>query len=264
MDGMVLAAGLGTRLRPITDHLPKALVEVDGVAQLDRTLTRLSDAGCDRMVVNVHHHAGLIDHHLAEACPNRPEASGSIAAPYAWSQAEVLVSREEGRPLDTGGGIQRASRFFRGDRTILVHNVDVISTVDLGRLALAHETDGALATLAVQRREASRYLVFDASGLCGRIDAESGHEEWAREPAAPTWKAGFTGIHALRPDLPGKLIEDGAFSITEAYIRLASAGERILPFDATGDLWLDIGSPQRLRAARKRLQEKDEESSRSF
>jgi NDP-sugar pyrophosphorylase family protein len=264
MDGMVLAAGLGTRLRPITDHLPKALVEVDGVPQLDRTLTRLSDAGCDRIVVNVHHHASLIDRHLAETCPNHPEASGSIAAPYAWNEAEVVVSHEAERPLDTGGGIRQASEFFRGDRTILVHNVDVISTVDLGRLALAHETGGAIATLVVQRRQASRYLVFDASGLCGRIDVESGREEWAREPAAPMWKAGFTGIQALRPDLPGKLIEDGAFSITGSYLRLASAGERILPFDATGDLWLDIGSPQRLRAARKRLQEKDEDSSRSF
>jgi NDP-sugar pyrophosphorylase family protein len=253
MEGMILAAGLGTRLRPLTDTVPKALVEVDGVAQIDRTLSRLRNAGCDRVVVNVHHHASLIERYLAARCSNRPVPSGDVAASYEVDGVEVLVSREEAEPLDTGGGILHASHLFRGDRAILVHNVDVISSVDLGALAEAHGASDALATLAVQRRAASRYLVFDASGLCGRIDARSGGEEWAREPSGPSWRTGFTGIHAISPLLPGRLTERGVFSITDAYLRLASEGGRILPFDVTGVPWFDIGTPDRLDAARRRV-----------
>lgn len=247
---MILAAGLGTRLRPLTDTVPKALVEVGGVSQLDRTLSRLREAGCDRVVVNVHHHAGLIQRHLAEIGAAGPAAGAEAASRRGF---EVLISPEEREPLDTGGGILHASHLFRGDRTILVHNVDVISAVDLEALAKAHDESGALVTLAVQRRDASRYLVFDASGLCGRIDSRSGREEWAREPAGPSWQAGFTGIHAISPLLPGRLTERGVFSITDSYLRLASSGERILPFDATGAPWSDIGTPDRLDRARRTI-----------
>lgn len=249
---MILAAGLGTRLRPLTDAIPKALVDVGGVAQLDRTLSRLLGAGCDRVVINVHHHAERIERHLAQT--KRPHPTpGTETAYRASAGVEILVSREERQPLDTGGGILHASHLFRGDRTILVHNVDVISEIDLGVLAGAHEASGALATLAVQRRTASRYLVFDDSGLCGRIDMRSGHEEWVRDPSGPSWQAGFTGIHAISPVLPGRLTEKDVFSITDAYLRLAAAGARILPYDATGTEWFDIGTPERLEEARRRF-----------
>ena len=210
---MILAAGLGTRLLPLTKHTPKALVEIGKMTLLERTLGRLVDAGCDRIVVNLHHHAERISNFLAQHCAAGGQATGDLGSPYLWSGAEVLVSVEPGGALETGGGLKRASALFRGDRTILLHNVDVLSTMDLAGLARKHEASGALATLAVNRRSASRHLVFDESGLCGRIDTRTGTEEWARAPSDLQWRAGFTGIHALSPDILGRLTEEGAFSI---------------------------------------------------
>lgn len=234
MDGMIFAAGLGTRLLPITKGVPKALVEVGGVTLLERTIDRLVRAGCDRIVVNLHHHAERIRSFLAAG----------------WPGTDILLSVEPETPLETGGGLKHAAHLLRGDRTLLLHNVDVISNVDLDALVREHEASGALATLAVNRRPASRLLVFDESGLCGRIDNRTGAEEWTREPSARQWRAGFTGIHAVSPELPGRLTEVGAFSIVRSYLRLAAAGARILPLDVTGDRWMDVGTPERLEAAR--------------
>lgn len=250
MDGMILAAGLGTRLLPVTEHVPKALVEVAGVTLLERTIRRLAESGCDRIVVNVHHHAEQLTDFLSAGCPGEGGRTGDLDLPFSWFGADILVSREPMGPLETGGGLKRASRLFRGDRTILLHNVDVISSVDLSELARVHEASGALATLAVNRRPASRLLVFDESGLCGRIDTRTGTEEWAREPSGGQWRAGFTGLHALSPAILSRLSEDGAFSIMLSYLRLAAEGARVLSHDVTGERWADVGTPERLEAAR--------------
>ena len=250
MDGMILAAGLGTRLLPLTEHLPKALVQVGGVTLLERTVARLSQAGCDRIVINLHHHADLIVDFLKGVCPRPHDSTGDLEAPFSWHGAAILLSREMEAPLDTGGGLKNAGGLFRGDRTLLVHNVDVLSGIDLAVMAREHVRSGALATLAVNRRVASRYLVFDGSGLCGRVDTRDALEEWARVPTEPHWRAGFTGIHALSPEILGQVTEDGAFSIMKSYLRLAAAGAPILPFDVSGETWMDVGTPQRLEAAR--------------
>jgi NDP-sugar pyrophosphorylase family protein len=248
---MILAAGLGTRLLPLTRHTPKALVEVGETTLLERTLGRLVDAGCDRIVVNLHHHAARILDFLAEHCAAGRQSTGGLRSPYLWSGAEVLVSVEPEGALETGGGLKRASALFRGDRTILLHNVDVLSTIDLAVLARKHEASGALATLAVNRRPASRHLVFDEFGLCGRVDDRTGAEEWARAPSDLQWRAGFTGIQALSPGIVGRLTEEGAFSIVRSYLRLAAAGARIEPLDVTGERWMDVGTPERLDTARR-------------
>jgi NDP-sugar pyrophosphorylase family protein len=247
---MILAAGLGTRLRPITDRLPKALVLVGGRTLLETTLDRLVDAGCDRIVVNVHHHADRIESFLASSGAHVPSGGEGRASRYRWRGADVLVSREPDEPLDTGGGIKHARHLFRGDRTILVHNVDVLSGIDLPRLVRAHESSDALATLAVSRRPASRYLVFDGAGLCGRIDARTGGEEWARKPREPTIRVGFTGIHALAPRMLNRITEAGVFSIVRTYLRLAAEGASVMPVDVTGEQWIDVGTPGRLAEAR--------------
>jgi NDP-sugar pyrophosphorylase family protein len=248
---MILAAGLGTRLLPLTKHTPKALVEIGETTLLERTMGRLVDAGCDRIVVNLHHHAERISDFLAHHCAAGGQTTGDLGSPYVWSGAEVLLSIEPDGALETGGGLKRARHLFRGDRTILLHNVDVLSTIDLAVLAREHEASGALATLAVNRRPASRHLVFDESGLCGRIDTRSGSEEWARAPSSRQWRAGFTGIHALSPGILGRLTEEGAFSIVRAYLRLAASGACIEPCDVTGDRWLDVGTHERLDIARR-------------
>jgi NDP-sugar pyrophosphorylase family protein len=232
---MIFAAGLGTRLLPLTKHTPKALVDIGGVTLLERTLGRLVEAGCDRVVINLHHHAELVSDFLATRRP----------------PAEVLVSVEPDGALETGGGLKWARRLFRGDRTILLHNVDVLSTIDLVVMTREHEASGALATLAVNRRPASRHLVFDESGLCGRIDGRTDSEEWARAPSDRQWRAGFTGSHALSPGILERLTEEGAFSIVSSYLRLAAEGARIEPYDVTGDRWMDVGTPERLGIARQ-------------
>lgn len=243
---MVLAAGLGTRLGRITRERPKALLEVGGITLLERTVMRLVEAGCRRVVINVHHHADQIEAELGAKAKH-----GEPAGAFLWHGAEILLSRELEAPLETGGGLKRAAPLFRPGHTILLHNADVISDLDLRAMAGDHEASGALATLAVMRREATRYLVFDADGLCGRIDTRTGLEEWAREPGAETRKVGFAGIHVVAPELPAAMKEDGRFSILQAYLRLARIPGRVRAHDATGCLWLDVGTPRRLAAARR-------------
>lgn len=237
MDGMILAAGLGTRLRPLTDETPKALITVGGVPMLERVARRMATAGVDRLIVNVHHHADQIIDFI--------EARDGFGV-------DVRISRERDRPLETGGGLASAREHFREDGPFLLHNVDVISDVDLAAMVAAHVAAEPLATLAVQRREASRFLRFDDHGLQARIDTrEGGGEETARPVHGEAVDRAFAGIHVISPAIFDLLDDDGSFSIIEPYLRLAGVGYRILPYDITGSLWLEIGDPDRLEKARR-------------
>ena len=158
MKAMILAAGLGTRLRPLTNDRSKALVEVAGRTLLEITLRRLASFGIQEVIVNVHHFAEMVVDYLA--------ANKNFGMRVEISREDIL--------LDTGGGLKNASWFFLEDREqapepFLLHNVDVISTIDFGRMLQAHQESGALATLAVQDRKTSRFLLFDENDrLCGR------------------------------------------------------------------------------------------------
>ena len=157
MKAMILAAGLGTRLRPLTDDRPKALVEIAGRTMLEITLTRLRSFGVQDVIINVHHFADLVLQYL--------NAKDNFGMRIAVSQEQVL--------LDTGGGLKKAAYFFADSSHLaepfILHNVDVISTIDLRRIVQFHTENQALATLAVQDRETSRYLLFDQQlQLCGR------------------------------------------------------------------------------------------------
>jgi NDP-sugar pyrophosphorylase family protein len=166
---------------------------------------------------------------------------------------EVVISREIERPLETGGGLLHAADLFRRDGTFLLHNVDVITSVDLGALLDAHRLGGGLATLAVHERETSRFLLFDDDGLFGREDASSGRTESIRAPRGAVRRLAFAGIHAIEPRFLDLVSERGVFSILAPYLRLSAAGERIFPHDVTGATWLEIGTPERLAAARRAL-----------
>ena len=238
MDAMLLAAGLGTRLRPLTDRLPKALIEVGGVPMLERVARRLIAAGADRLIVNVHHHAEQIEH-------------------FVWARGgfgvEVHFSREPEAPLETGGGLLQAAPLLRRDAPFFLHNTDVLTDLPLADLYAAHAQSGALAMLAVMQRATSRYLRFDADGLCGRTDERKGLELWVREPVGEVQKLAFGGVHVISPALLERITEHGAFSILDPYLRLAHEGERILPFRVDAYEWLDIGKPEQLEAAGYRL-----------
>ena len=241
MRAMVLAAGLGTRLQPLTNDRPKALVEIGGRTLLEITLTRLASFGVRDVIINVHHFADQIVQYL--------KARENFGLHVEISPEETL--------LDTGGGLKKAAWFFlndpsRMDEPFLLHNVDVISTIDLRLLLESQAAEGALATLAVQPRVSSRQLLFDAEGeLSGRwINGQD--PEFVR--SIPNLVAyGFTGIHAISPRLLPQITEDGVFSIIDAYLRLAAEGQRILAFRADDYHWRDLGKLDDLRHAENEL-----------
>ncbi|HEX6879385.1 MAG TPA: nucleotidyltransferase family protein [Terriglobales bacterium] len=237
MKAMVLAAGLGTRLRPLTNDRPKALVEVAGRTLLEITLARLRGFGIRDVIVNVHHFADLVVDYLG--------ANDNFGMQIEVSREEVL--------LDTGGGLKKAGWFLGGNEPFILHNVDVISTIDLARMAAVHQERSALATLAVQNRKTSRYLLFDKDmELCGRRAGLEGEPEMVSAAEDPEALA-FAGIHVISPEIFPKLIEDGVFSIIPAYLRLAGSGERIVGFRADEYEWRDLGRPENIRQAMEEL-----------
>ena len=236
---MLLAAGLGTRLRPLTDGMPKALVEVGGVAVLERVARRLIDAGADRLIVNVHHFPEQIRRYVEER-----DGLG----------VEVVFSTEEGAPLETGGGLLHAAPLFRQNAPFFVHNADILTDLPLREMYAAHRESSPLATLAVMERPSSRYLLFDDRGLLGRADEKKGIRIEVRDPVGEVAALGFGGVHVISPEIFGRLTERGAFSILDPYLRLAREGLRILPFRIDGRYWSDIGKPEELEAARRWVQ----------
>ena len=228
---MILAAGLGTRLRPLTDNRPKALVQIAGHTLLEITLSRLRTFGIREVIINVHHYADMIIEYL-----KRNDDFGM----------HIVVSREQVL-LDTGGGLKKAAYFFLEDsnsaeQAFILHNVDVISTIDFRRMVQFHTENRALATLAVQDRETSRYLLFDEQlQLCGR---RSGSEEAELVRSSQQVRAlAFSGVHVISPRLFQMMTEQGAFSIITSYLHLAAQGEQILAFRADDYHWRDVGKP---------------------
>ncbi len=242
MKAMILAAGLGTRLRPLTENRPKALVEVGGRTMLEITLARLRSFGIDEVIVNAHHFADLMVDYL--------KANHNFGMTIEVSREDIL--------LDTGGGLKKAAYFFRdnsgaGGEPFILHNVDVISTIDLRRMVEFHLEHHALATLAVQDRKTSRYLLFDdALQLSGRRSGSDGQTELAR-PAEQVHPLAFCGVHVISPRLLGMLSEEGVFSIITSYLRL-SAAERILAFRADEYYWCDLGKAENIVQAAEDLE----------
>jgi NDP-sugar pyrophosphorylase family protein len=227
MKAMILAAGLGTRLRPLTDRRPKALVEVAGRTLLEITLARLRTFGIGDVIVNVHYYGDMILEYL-----QKNDNFGM----------HIEISHEEGL-LDTGGGLKKAAYFFREEsEPFILHNVDVISTIDLARIVQFHIQNQALATLAVQDRKTSRYLLFDkASQLRGRRSDEKTESVRSSQQLQAL---AFTGIHVISPRIFSMMSEEGAFSIIQSYLRLAAQGEKILSFRADEYYWRDLGRPE--------------------
>jgi NDP-sugar pyrophosphorylase family protein len=241
---MILAAGLGTRLRPLTDDRPKALVEISGRTLLEITLSRLRSFGVREVIINVHHFADIIVEYL--------KTNDNFGM-------RIEVSREEAL-LDTGGGLKKAAHFFvedsgRSEEPFIVHNVDVLSMIDLRRMVQFHTENQALATLAVQDRKTSRYLLFDDQlQLCGRRSGDDQPEFVGGRQQAHV--LAFSGIHVISPRFLTMMNEDGAFSIITPYLRLAAQGEKILAFQADEYYWRDLGKPENLAQAEQDLKQR--------
>jgi mannose-1-phosphate guanylyltransferase len=246
VKAMILAAGLGTRLQPLTADRPKALVEIDGRTLLEIALARLRAFEIQDVIINVHHFADMVVDYL--------KVNRNFGMRLEISREDVL--------LDTGGALKKAAWFLKdsrdgrsGETSFVLHNVDVLSTIDLERMAQLHSETQALATLAVQDRETSRYLLFDEQRrLCGRR-AGRNQPELVR-PAEHTKAWAFSGIHLISNRIFPLLTEDGAFPIINSYLRLAAQGEKILAFRADKYYWRDLGTPENVAQAARDLEQK--------
>lgn len=242
MEALILAAGEGRRLRPLTEQGPKALVDVGGTTALERVADALLAAGVDHLIVNAHHFAERVE-----------EAARALARPG----LRVSVSREDREsdaPLETGGGLAFARGLLAGGEAFILHNADVMTDLDLASVYDDHvrgeATDGRLATLVVTRRETSRPLLVDRLGVCGRANRGEGWEVIGRHPEGTIGEVGFSGIHVLSPEILRHFRTRGTYSIIDVYMRLVAAGEVVACHDATDRTWYDIGTPERLEQAR--------------
>lgn len=238
MNALILAAGLGTRLGDLTSDRPKALVEVCGRTMLEHQLQHLSAAGFDSFVINIHHFAPKVRAFLEE---------------HKNFGLDIRLSDESDQLLDTDGGIRKAMRLFDNEQPVLVHNVDIFSSVDLKALYNGHIESGADSTLLVAQRSTSRYLYFDTEGmLCGWSNEKTGQ---VRSPYPGFDKSRFTpcafqGIHVLSKTLLPLLdaIPEPRFSITDFYVDNAALLRLRSVLSDSGN-WVDAGKPETLERA---------------
>lgn len=247
VKGMIFAAGIGSRLRPLTDTVPKALVEVGGVTMLERNIRRLTEAGVTDITVNVHHHAALVKEWIAANAPRLGAA--------------ITVSDESDILLDTGGGLLKAMPRLADCDAILLHNADIYTDVPLRPIINAHLSRTAIdelpaVTLAVARRDTSRHLLFDSEGrMRGWQNSVTGELRPAGLDAEGLTPLGFLGIHVVSPAI-GPLLRGYAgangsevYSLTPFYVANAGAID-IRAHMAEGHTWIDIGRPETLARAR--------------
>jgi NDP-sugar pyrophosphorylase family protein len=231
MKAMIFAAGMGTRLLPLTRHKPKALVEVNGKPLLQHLIERMKRYGIKEIIVNLHHHAGQIQDFLKQ--------NNNFGI-------HIAVSDETEHLLDTGGGLKKAAWFFNDGNPLILHNVDVITDLDLGEIYRYHRDSRALATLAVRTRKTSRYLLFDHDMRLGGWENVKTGESIIVEEGTALNRFAFSGIHVVDPALLSMIIETGRFSIIDAYLRLA--GSQIIKgylHDHTE--WIDVGKTDDLK-----------------
>jgi MurNAc alpha-1-phosphate uridylyltransferase len=241
MNAMIFAAGLGSRLRPLTNEKPKALVKIAGTTMLEMTLLKMKKAGIRKVVVNVHHHREQILDFLA-----------NFHAP----EMEILVSDEKDQLLDTGGGLLKARPIFDDGSAILLYNVDIVTTANLKAFIDFHENSKPLATLMVKKRETSRFLLFNKEmQLAGWRNVKTGEKIISRE--LPHYKEfGFQGIQIVGPDIFDFIEETGNFSIMKMYLRL-SQSHILKGYESKNDVWFDIGTPKKLEETRQQVAQLD-------
>jgi N-acetyl-alpha-D-muramate 1-phosphate uridylyltransferase len=240
MKAMILAAGLGTRLKPYTDHLPKALVPVAGKPMIEYVILRLKSVGIKDIIVNVHHFAKQVIDFI------RSNNDFGI---------HIEISDETGLLLDTGGGLKKASWFFEDGTPFILHNVDVLSSIDLDAMLTSHNAHQSVATLAVSNRESSRYFLFDKEmQLCGWENTLKNERIINMNPGYELARMAFSGIHIIDPLIFKYITEEGRFSMVNMYLKLAKELP-VFGFTHDSKLWIDMGRPSDVEKAETLIRE---------
>lgn len=233
MKGMILAAGLGTRLKPFTDKHPKALAIVNNKTLLQRNIEYLQSFGVTDVIINVHHFAEQI--------------ISVIEANNGWG-SNITISDESNEVLETGGGLQKASWFFKDAADFVLMNADVLTDMNLHAIIQQQKNAKCLATLAVTQRTTSRYFLFNNSDeLCGWENITTGEKKIKRESLTLHQKA-FSGIHVISNAIFNKIQQQGKFSMVDVYLSLAAANT-IKCFDHSDSIFIDVGKPESIEKA---------------
>lgn len=236
MKAMLFAAGRGTRLAPLTKLHPKCLVTAGGKSLLEHNILKLQGAGVDTLVINTHHFSEQVKTFLR----------------YKDFGLTIHIS-EESELLGQGGGLLYASKYFQDEKAFFVCNSDIYSELDLSVLLSAHNTSQSLATLAVAKRETSRYLRFDQNNdLCGWENRKTGEKiSWSDKSYDIR---AFNGIQVMSPKLFDFMDNQGtSFSTIPVYLKAAQAGEKIKAFAMDEAYWVDIGTVEKLEELRQHL-----------
>lgn len=226
-QAMILAAGLGSRLKPWTDHHPKALALVNGKPLLQHNIQFLQQVGIHDVIVNVHHFADQI--------------VDAVETNNGWG-SNITISDERNMVLETGGGLKKAAGFFRKGDFILM-NVDILTDMDLQAMIGYHYQHQPLATIAVRNRETSRYFLFDGNGsLCGWENIKTGEQILVRH-VKTTVRQAFSGIHIINTSIFPLLTQEGRFSMVDVYLQLAPT-HTVQAFDHSYTNFIDVGTPE--------------------
>jgi NDP-sugar pyrophosphorylase family protein len=237
MRAMILAAGFGTRLKPLTDTLPKAMIRINGIPIIGIIIRRLVYYGFTDIIINLHY---------------LPDEIVSYVKSLNLPGVRFYFSHEKEKILDTGGGIKFARELLDNGQHFLVHNVDVISNIDLNGIYHFHQSAKAMATLAVKGKNSHRSLLFDRDWLlAGWENSATGESRIIRLPANKMFKRiGFCGIHVISPAIFDLMQTEKVFSIINTYMQIG-ADQKIIGFPVEDNLWLDIGSHQQLEEANR-------------
>lgn len=231
-QGMIFAAGLGTRFKPWTDQHPKALAVINGKSLLQRNIEYLQHAGIYQVVVNVHHFAAQVRKAIQDS--------------DGWG-SDIRISDETDALLETGGGLKKAAPLL-GPSPVVIINVDILTDLDLGAMIRFHEKEAPLATLAITNRITSRYFLFDQdNNLCGWRNTKTGEEKISR-PTGELIPKAFSGVHIVSPRMLPLITQEGKFSIVDVYLQLART-QTIKGYDHSYSRFIDVGKPEAVAQA---------------
>ncbi len=226
MKAMILAAGYGTRLKPLTNSIPKALIKINQTPLLELVIKKLLAAGVNEIIINIHHHAEQVVSFIKE------KRNFGVRIEFS----------KEPKILGTGGGLKQAVHFFNDGKPFFLHNVDILSTINLSDIYQFHLERNASVTLALKKRETKRFFIIDDKNfICGHADISKKVTRIKRTPEGKTDLMPFCGIHVISPKIFEYFNQTGQFSIVDVYLDLIANGLPVIGYMADKNYWKDIG-----------------------